>query len=333
MSEITTQNELVSIVVPVYNVEETIRDCIESLLNLDYENKEIVVINDGSIDDTRKILSEYPITIYNCISRGGAPKARNIGVKLAKGSIIAFTDGDVKVAKDWLKQLIKHFSSPTVGGVGGIVETWNSDKSIPRCIGYDVQKRMSQYNKSVESLATWNCAYRKNLIEKVGKFREYLVVADDIDLSYRIRKLGYEIIFVPKAKVWHKHRTSLWAFFKQQFWYGVSRTFLYYIHPEGIKGESYVNLHLILQPFFYVGLVIFTILSLFINHLFPVAMSYFVVLIISNVFSGISTALRVKDKKALCLIVLNLIRGIAWTFGMIYGTNRWHIQIKKDFSY
>lgn len=332
MSEIPAQNELVSIVVPVYNVEDTIRDCIESLLNLDYDNKEIIVINDGSNDKTQKILSEYPVRTYNFTCRRGAPTARNLGVKFARGNIIAFTDGDVKVAKDWLTQLVKNFSSPQIGGVGGPVETWNNDKLIPRCIGYDVQQRMSKYKKSVESSATWNCAYRKNLIEKVGKFRENLIAADDVDLSYRIRKLGYEILFESKAKVWHKHRTSLGAFFKQQFWYGVSRTFLYYLHPEGIKGEGYVSTHLILQPFFYVVLVIIAILGFFINDLIFVANFLLVVLIILNGIPGILTALRVKDKKALFLTVLNLIRGIAWTFGMIYGTIRWHLKTKKDFS-
>ncbi len=104
----------ISIIVPAYNAEETIRKCIDSLLRIDYPNYEILIIDDGSIDKTREILSEYKNRIILIESRHSGPsKCRNIAAKRSKGDFLAFTDADCLVDKNWLGELMRGFVNPS----------------------------------------------------------------------------------------------------------------------------------------------------------------------------------------------------------------------------
>ena len=103
----------ISIVVPVYNGEEYISKCLDSLINQSYKNIEIIIINDGSNDNTEKICNKYKeidsrIKVIS-IENGGVSKARNIGIENATGQFLMFCDSDDYVAKDWCKLLLENY--------------------------------------------------------------------------------------------------------------------------------------------------------------------------------------------------------------------------------
>ncbi len=100
--------ELISIIIPVYNGEKYIRDCVENIIKQSYNNYELIIVNDGSTDNTKSILETYNdkrVKLYN-IENGGVSKARNYGLKMAQGDFILFVDADDILADNALEVLI-----------------------------------------------------------------------------------------------------------------------------------------------------------------------------------------------------------------------------------
>ena len=112
-------NSTVSIVVPVYNSAKTLPACLESLSAIDYSNYEIIIVDDGSTDNTQEMCESYPSIKYVKLTNGGPSRARNKGIELASGEFVAFTDGDCIVNPNWLTELSKGFIESKVAGVGG----------------------------------------------------------------------------------------------------------------------------------------------------------------------------------------------------------------------
>src|SRR5262245_32579431 len=118
----------ISVVVPVYNGAKTILKTIECVLNQSLKPLEIIIVDDGSTDDTERLLCNVDDEITFLRKENGGPaSARNLGVRAAKTDFVAFTDSDCLPDRDWLLNLFRGFNGPKVGGVGGIVRS--ADKS------------------------------------------------------------------------------------------------------------------------------------------------------------------------------------------------------------
>ncbi len=116
----------VSVVMTLFNMERTIGECLESLIDLDYQKDryEIIIVDGESTDTTRDIIEDYAnkhtrpqIKLY--VKKGYIGVGRNEAVKHAKGEFIAITDGDMVVSREWIKELLKGFEDETIVGVGG----------------------------------------------------------------------------------------------------------------------------------------------------------------------------------------------------------------------
>src|SRR3989344_312125 len=118
---ITARTPFVSIIIPVRNVGKIIGQCLKSLKNLNYpkDKYEVIVSDSESSDDTLSIAQEYD-TIAVSTPKRSVCAGRNEGFKAAKGEIIAFSDADCVMDKDWIKNSIKYFDDPAIGGGGGI---------------------------------------------------------------------------------------------------------------------------------------------------------------------------------------------------------------------
>ncbi len=223
----TTQKmPFVSIIVPVLNGERTIRQCLVSLLRVDYppERREILIVDNGSSDGTIKIVKQYPVELLT-ESRKGAAAARNRGIDGSRGEILAFTDADCVISTCWLRELANGFNNATVSGVEGETPAYPSETPTERYaarIGsHSRQARLS--SPFFPFVNTANVAFRREVFERIGCFDTRFPGAgfEDIDFSWRFFQAGnLELRYNPKAIVFHHHRSTAWGFFRQQMGYG-----------------------------------------------------------------------------------------------------------------
>jgi len=217
----------VSIIVPTYNRCTVIEACIDSLFALSYprDRYEVIIVNDGSSDDTERVLSaceKKAPCAYKWFSQknSGISSARNTGINNAIGEIICFTDDDCVVEKDWVTQLLGGFGKDSVGGVGGAVKAEKQSNVYDRYAeeaGLLSQKKF----KSMNYLVGCNAAYRKSVLDEVGSFEVFLNACEDLDLAIKSQVMGYTLVYAPEAVVYHLHRTTLKGLFSQQYRNGI----------------------------------------------------------------------------------------------------------------
>jgi glycosyltransferase involved in cell wall biosynthesis len=208
---------LISVVVTVKNEANNIRHLLDSLV-LQEPPIEILIIDAASTDGTQEIVREYRkkydfIVLHRYAAQRG--ESRNKGIKMAKGEIVAFTDGDCICNPFWARQIRRSLEDTDI--VGG--------KTI--AMGYEPFQtlgRVEVYHK--EQDITWpscNLAYKKHILEEIDGFDPKFVTAEDVDMNYRAVELGYHITHNERMVVYHKERSTVMAFFKQAFWNGFGR--------------------------------------------------------------------------------------------------------------
>ncbi|HZI80831.1 MAG TPA: glycosyltransferase [Vicinamibacterales bacterium] len=229
----------VSVVVCAYNAGDTIDDCLASLGALTYPRFEIIVVNDGSRDDTGTRARRYPGVRVLDIPNGGLSAARNVGLAEATGDIVAYTDADVRVDRDWLSYLVQPLLSPSFVGSGGPNVVPPDDPFVAQCVarspGGPTQVLLD--DRVAEHVPGCNMAFRRDALAGIGGFNPvYLRAGDDVDVCWRLQAKGLQIGFAPAAVVWHHHRGSVKAYWRQQVGYGEGETWLDAHHPEKFIG-------------------------------------------------------------------------------------------------
>jgi len=214
----------VSIIIPTYNREDKIGNCLESVTNVDYpKNKiEIVVVDDGSIDQTKEIVTKFPVKFLRQKHKGPA-MARNNGIEHSRGKIIVFTDSDCVVPRGWLKGLVAGFADKKVAGVGGSIN--HIDNSF--AVKYEQYRRYLLYGDLKDNifsngfryLPTCNLAIRRSIIDKVGLFDVTFgyAAAEDVDFCYRIFRAGGVVTYKPNVKIKHYHAQNWGKIAKRRF--------------------------------------------------------------------------------------------------------------------
>lgn len=215
----------VSAVVPTYNNEKVIKECIDSLLNQSSKFSEIIVVDSGSTDKTAEIVKSYKKVKLITIGRGRS-LARNIGWKKSKGDIIAFIESDSIFDKDWLKYCIESFNN-------------RADAVIDARRVFKPKTFISKMNDEIFKVRQKNYVpfsawiFKREVLEKTGGFDEQLEAAEDLELGTRTKKLGYKIVFQPKSVQYHKGEPkSLKELFKREKWFGKNMKNYYEKYPE-----------------------------------------------------------------------------------------------------
>jgi len=233
----------VTVVIPVKDRRDEIRDCLNSLAQLDYpqDKLEIIVVDDGSTDDTAQVVGTFDVRlIRQPISRGPA-FCRNIGVKEANGEIVAFIDSDCTSNPVWLKQLIPYFAFDGIGAIGGFVKNYYSKSQLDKyesvCSSLNMGNRIlfDRDSRSSFYVPTCNLLVRKDIFNTVNGFKDGMHLGEDVDFCWRMRNLGHFLIYVPTGTVAHKHRNELSKMLKRKYEYGTSESDLYNCHNEKEK--------------------------------------------------------------------------------------------------
>ena len=208
----------VSIIVPVYNEEKTITDCLESLKNQTYKDSEIIIVDDGSSDKTLEILKKSGVEYYKQ-RHFGPGAARNFGAKYAKGEILVFVDADMTFDKDFIRKLIDPINKDKVIGtfskeelvanVGNLwADGWNINEGWP--VG-------CRHSKNYPDRQPVFRAILKKEFDRVGGFDSSIGYTDDWTLT---RKLGVQAVNAPGAVFYHQNPSSLKEVYNQSRWIG-----------------------------------------------------------------------------------------------------------------
>jgi O-antigen biosynthesis protein len=225
----------VSVVVCAYNAADTLGDCLVSLERLTYPDFEIILVNDGSTDRTPDIGRSFPRVRVIDTPNAGLSAARNVGLAEATGEIVAYTDADTRVDRDWLTFLVQPFLTSDVVGSGGPNVVPPDDppmaQSIARAPGGPTHVLLD--DRIAEHVPGCNMAFRRDALLEIGGFNPiYLRAGDDVDVCWRLQARGWKIGFASAALVWHHHRGSVKAYWRQQVGYGEGETWLMAHHPE-----------------------------------------------------------------------------------------------------
>lgn len=242
-----------TVVVPVRDRAAALGRCVESLLALDYDRYEILVVDNGSRDDTAAVAGRYPVRVLS-EPRRNQYIARNTALAKARGEVIAFTDSDCVVDPQWLAYLVPWYDAPDVGGVGGLLLSQPGSTPVERFLGmgtFDfrgdradrVEPRENVFLSGVVGSA--NVSYRKAVLDQVGGFDEGFDVCGDYDLCWRVRQAGFTIRFDPRAVAHHAHRATVSEMCGQFYQYGKGQAQLFKKHNNGV---SYFSVKTYLQP-------------------------------------------------------------------------------------
>jgi len=225
----------VSVVVCAYNAAETIEDNLQSLERLTYPDYEIILVNDGSKDRTSEIGRSHPRVRVIDIPNGGLSAARNVGLAAATGDIVAYTDADTRVDRDWLTFLVQPFLTSDVVGSGGPNVVPADDPPMAQCIARAPggPTHVLLDDRIAEHVPGCNMAFRRDALLAIDGFNPiYLRAGDDVDVCWRLQARGWKIGFASAALVWHHHRSSVTAYWRQQVGYGEGETWLMAHHPD-----------------------------------------------------------------------------------------------------
>ncbi len=235
----------ISVIIPAYNSEKTILQTIEAIKKQEglAEKPEIIVVDDGSKDNTFNLLKGTDGIIAITQKNSGPATARNNGAKTATGSILVFTDSDTVPNKDWLQKLTKPFNDSDLMASTGTYSIENKDSKLALLIQTEIEYKHSKYKDFIAFGGTYNLAIRKEIFDRIGGFNEEYKSAsgEDVDICYKILKQGYKIRFIKDAVVGHYHPENPLKYLKTQFKHGFWRAKLYYDHPNKATGDDYTG--------------------------------------------------------------------------------------------
>jgi len=315
------KNSSISVVVPSFNNEKTIRKCIESLASQNYPRNlyDIIVVDNFSKDKTEKICKEFKQVRF--VKKVSSPaQARNHGARIAKGKIILFTDSDCVLPKNLLQKVIDNFRKYDIAGVGGSYKTLNKENYVARYTGYEIGWRHDKQSKETDFLGTYCCAYRRDIFLKYGGFDETFKIAsgEDPELSFKIFNAGHKLMFDNSMFVWHVHPSALKIYLRQQFWRAYWRVNLYKKHPDKMGGDIYTGLEIPYSPMIMGTCILCLIFSAF-SHIMLYAALLSLIAFFLTYLSFFKFVSKIERRLVLATIGIVFLRTIIWLFGFVYG--------------
>lgn len=219
---------LVSVIVPAYNEGKVIEGAIEPLMTMDYPRYEVIVVDDGSSDDTYEralqLSQIYGAHRLRVITQpnGGKAVALNTGIAGARGELILCMDGDSFLEPQTLKQAVKHFKDPSVGAVGGNVKVANRINNLTNLQaleyiqGLSLVRTAHAFFRRVVVIPGPIGVFRKKVLEQVGGYLKD-TYAEDCELTLRVLFAGWKIKYESRAVAWTEAPENMQALFKQRY--------------------------------------------------------------------------------------------------------------------
>lgn len=233
-----------SVIVPVYNRRDEVRDLLDSLLAQTSRDFETVIVEDGSTDPCRDICDEARAkgldVRYFYKDNEGRSIARNHGMEHATGDYFIFFDSDCVIPPAYFETLTRELEAGLLDCFGGPDAAHDSFTTTQKAINYTMTSFLTTGGirggkVSLEKFTprTFNMGFSRAVYDKVGGFRE--MFSEDIDMSTRIRRAGFSIGLITATPVWHKRRVNWRKFWRQVHVFGMSRITLKLLYPGSLK--------------------------------------------------------------------------------------------------
>lgn len=230
-----------SIIVPARNAARTLGACLQALHAQigPARGVEVIVVDDGSIDATAQVARQGGARVVGGPATGPAG-ARNAGIRAAKGELLLFLDADTVPEHDWLTQMRAPFADPRVVAVKGRYRT-EQRSLLGRFSQLEFEWKYGRLERAatIDYVDTGTAAFRREALARVGDFDESLRTNEDVELAYRLSRIGGQIVFNPDAVVLHSHTDDLPGYFLKKLRAGYTRTLVYERHPDKALGDAY----------------------------------------------------------------------------------------------
>lgn len=234
---------LVSVVVCSYNGSRTIKETLEGVRELAYPFYEVIVVDDGSRDETAALAKSFGVQVIS-IPNGGLSNARNVGWRAAQGEIVAYLDDDARPDRQWLNYLVHTLQTTDFVGVGGPNISPPEDGFIAQCVDHSPGNptHVLLDDRTAEHVPGCNMAFWRHCLEAVEGFDPtFRIAGDDVDFCWRVQQQGWEIGFSPAAAVWHHRRSTVRTYLKQQTNYGRAEAMLERKWPEKYNASGHLR--------------------------------------------------------------------------------------------
>lgn len=317
-----------SILVPAYNEEQSISSCLNSLVSVAYDDKEIIVVDDASTDRTVQAIEKFldkDVILVRREKNGGRAAALNTGLKRAMGDVIITTDADTVVPSDWLQRFTSCFEHQGVVAVGGAYQACNKDKPLVNATSILDQILNGVFKKSLvpNKLSGVNSAIIRKTLLDLGGFNENSWWSEDSELGWKLKRTG-EVVYDPDNVVNTTYPDAWSGIWKRKFYWG---------YAMGLKFREQMpfNIKLWLRPMIFLALFTSLLASL---ATIPFGMNLSLVpgiifflllgsLTVVYIPLGVIVVVRNRDRMSLktlsLLTVLPIVREFAYVYGMFLG--------------
>lgn len=235
----------VSVIIPAYNADATIDDCLGALerQTVPRESYEVLVVDDGSADNTcPRVQAHDGVRLLTQVHAGPAA-ARNLGAAEAQGDFLLFTDSDCVPAQDWVERMLAPFHDDSVAGVKGAYLT-HQQEIVARFVQIEYEDkyvRMAR-EESIDFVDTYAAGYRRHVFLSSGGFDTTFPLAsvEDQEFSFRLAGHGYKMVFVPQARVYHLgHAQTVGSYWRKKFKIGYWKVLVTSRHPAKALRDSH----------------------------------------------------------------------------------------------
>jgi len=237
-----------SIIIPLYNRPQEIKELLETLVLQTYKQFEVLVIEDGSKDDAAEIVKSFASKLdvkYFVKQNEGQGFTRNYGFERAKGDYFVIFDSDCLIPEDYLEIVNNSLTENWLDAYGGPDAAHPSFTPVQKAISHSMtspfttggirgnKKGIGQFHPR-----SFNMGISRRVWEKAGGF---IITrsGEDIEYSIRIHSMGFKIGLIPEAKVYHKRRTNFLQFYKQIHFFGRARINVYKFFPAELKAVHF----------------------------------------------------------------------------------------------
>jgi len=323
-----------SIVIPTYNEQDNITNCLDSIFKQNYDKSlvDVVIVDGQSSDKTISKIKEYQQKFSNISLLENpvrkTPTSLNIGIKQAKGEIIVILGAHASLDPDFIYFNNKYLNEMDLKVTGG-TQINIGFNFVQKAIALAMENpfgmgsapyRWSKKEQFVDTVVY--AAYKRELFDEIGYFEENFSISEDAELNWRIRKAGHKIFFSPNIKSYYHPRRTVPKFIQQMFRYGILRVHMFKKHKSAVKITH------IIPPAFVVSLATLLILTL-VSVLNPIILAavligYSLVNLLSVILKSIKENLHFVPLVSFLIFLLHFSWGLGFLVGLFLPrSKRW----------